>query len=98
MLIIPAFRIVLAFWMICCLAAAFACVQASGETDYSTQYEYAIRLAGNDLTNPANLQDAITSLEQIGAYKLTKSYLMKWYSFSSVHISRPIYQLWQRTH
>ena len=69
-------RRVLAFWMICCLAAAFACVQASGETDYSTQYEYAIRLAGNDLTNPENLQDAITSLEQIGAYKLTKSYLM----------------------
>ena len=49
---------------------------AMSEMDYSTVYESAVRLAGNDLTNLDNLQDALVMLDQIGAYSFTKSYVM----------------------
>ena len=44
------------------------------EVDYDTVYESAIKLAGNDLTNLDNVNDAVLMLAQTGSYSFTKSY------------------------
>ena len=49
---------------------------AYGEIDYDRTYETALNIAKNDLSNTSNLNDAIIMLKEVGAYKLSHSYLI----------------------
>lgn len=50
-------------------------VISMAEVDYESDYETALTMAGNDLTNIQQLKEAIDLLQQLGSYKLSKSYV-----------------------
>ena len=64
------------FSLILCLLITLFSPVAYSEVDYNSTYKTAIKLSSNDLTNLNSLQDAISMLEQTGAYSYSKSYLM----------------------
>lgn len=64
---------IFAFLLILCLAISTA--QAFADVDYESDYEAALTLAMNDLTNVGGLRTAVDMLQRLGSYKLSKSYL-----------------------
>ena len=55
---------------------ALLCTALPGlaEVDYATDYETALTMAGNDLTNKKNLEEAIDLLKSLGAYAYAYNY------------------------
>lgn len=60
------------------ILSLMVCFVGSGLTDgveYESDYETGIKMASNDLTNVKQLQTAVDLLQQLGSYKLSKSYV-----------------------
>lgn len=62
---------------------------AYGEIDYDRTYETALNMAKNDLSNTSNLNDAITMLKEVGAYKLSHSYLIYFQQLVDIQSDTP---------
>ena len=78
------FKVILVLCLLCCFSTA------TGEVEnYDYTYETAISLAGNDLSNINNLKDATTMLDQIGTYKLSRSYLIYFQQFVEIQSAHP---------
>lgn len=48
---------------------------ARADVDYESDYEAALKMALNDLTSETGIETAIDMLQQLGSYRLAKSYL-----------------------
>ena len=57
------------------LSLLLGAVPALSDVDYASDYETALTLALNDMTNRDNLETAVDILRRLGSYQLAKSYL-----------------------
>lgn len=59
------------------------------DVDYQADYEAALALAGNDLTNAQNLQEAMDILQRLGGYQLSRSYLLYFQALADLATESP---------
>ncbi|MBR4459048.1 MAG: leucine-rich repeat domain-containing protein [Clostridia bacterium] len=65
-------RVLAVILTLCLLLGAFP---SFAEVDYASDYEAALKLAYNDLSNVQNVQEAIDMLKRLGSYMLSRGYV-----------------------
>ncbi|MBR4459045.1 MAG: hypothetical protein IKS31_08810 [Clostridia bacterium] len=56
------------------LSLLLGAVSALSDVDYASDYETALTLATNDLTNVKGLETAVDILQRLGGYQMARSY------------------------